>query len=43
MFEFILGLLIGFVVGILFGRKNKNKVEEALAKAKEELEKLKKQ
>ncbi len=32
----ILVLAIGFVIGVLFGRRNKKKVESAIAKVKEE-------
>ena len=30
----IVGLVTGFVVGVLFGRKNKNSVESAVTAAK---------
>ena len=30
----LIGGVVGFVFGVLFGRKNKNKVEAAVSKAK---------
>ncbi len=35
---FVLGLVVGFVGGILVGRKNRVKVENVVAKVKEEYE-----
>lgn len=42
MFNFILGLVLGFVVGILFGRRNTKKVELALNELKAKYEELRK-
>lgn len=42
MIKLVIAVVVGFVAGILVGRKNKKKVEVAVSKGKEVLKKVKK-